>query len=134
MKKLVIGFISILLLTGSSFAQEQQRDRDRDQLRDHLMLKDGKMVQVKEGEEIQLQSQLQLRNGTTVNPDGTYQLKNQKRLQLKDGECLGMDGKKYRTREQFEMRMKNRENRNLKLEKRKKDPNTKQGGKKGKNN
>ena len=121
MKKLFFVLLSIILITGTSLAQEQDQDQDRDmnqdkeqdqkrdmtqdQIKDHLILRDGKMYQVKNGEEIALQNQLRLNNGTVVNPDGTYEFKNKNRKQLRDGECLDMEGKQYRNREQFEHRM-----------------------------
>lgn len=137
MKKITSIFLSLffLMLASGSFAQDQQRDRDRDRLRDHVMLKDGKIVQIQNGEEVQIQNRLQLRNGASVDPDGTYQLRNQKRLQLRDGECLDMDGKRYRNQEQFEKRinaMEKRQMRNKNMNREK--PNVGQAGKRGKNN
>jgi len=115
MRKLLVVLMTILLAT-ITYAQEQQRDRDRDRLKDHVMLKDGKVIRFQNGEELQLQEQIQLRNGISVNPDGSYRLRNEKMLRLREGECMDMDGKRYRDREQFEKRMNMLEKRQMQRE------------------
>ena len=47
--------------------------QDQTRLQEHLMLKDGKMYQVIDQEQIQMNQQLKLQNGAFVNPDGHLQ-------------------------------------------------------------
>jgi len=133
MKKILMMLLPLFLLVGTAFAQDQQRDRDR--IHDHLMLKEGKMIQIKNGEQVMLQTQLRLQNGTVVNPDGTYQLKERKMKQLREGECLNMDGKRYSDQERFENKMNQMKNKEMRMrgQNKNKEKGTKGGGK-GKGN
>jgi len=118
MKKLAFILAFCGLMAGVSLAQDQVRDRDQDriQLREHVMLQDGQMYQIRNGERMQLQNQLKLNNGVAVNPNGTYQSRNGKQLQLRDGECLDMDGKKYRNEERYMHRMERMEKQHMRNE------------------
>lgn len=53
----------------------QDQDRDQIRLQDHLMLKDGKVDQVRDQDQIQLKDQLKLNDGTLVNPDEVFNFK-----------------------------------------------------------
>ncbi|WMN06741.1 DUF6799 domain-containing protein [Marivirga arenosa] len=121
MKKLALVFISMLFLIGTAFAQDQDRDRNQDRVHDHYTLKDGKMYQFKNGEQLMLQNQVRLENGTVINPNGTYQLQNREMKQLRDGECLDMLGKKYRNREHFEKQIKRQRERDMRVKERNKN-------------
>lgn len=110
MKKIFLLLASALFLTGGAvMAQDQDRDRTKQQDRihqeDHLRLKDGSCLIVKKGVETKLQEPLKLTNGTVVNPDGSYQLQNQQRYQLRDGECLDMNGNRYLNQNRFNRRV-----------------------------
>lgn len=102
-------------------AQDQQRDRLR--IHDHLMVRDGKMLQVRDGQEAAVTSPLILNNGATVNPDGTVRMRNGKQLRLRDGECLDMDGNRYASQE----RMQRRFERQDKIQQRQEARNTNRG-------
>ncbi|MBK8088499.1 MAG: hypothetical protein IPK31_11405 [Chitinophagaceae bacterium] len=110
MKKMFFILASALLIAGAGVAQDQiqQKDklqkRDRIHQEDHLMLKDGKLYQVKQGVQSQVQAQVTLQNGTVCNPDGTYQLKDRNQLRLRDGECLDMEGNRYMNQNRFNNR------------------------------
>lgn len=109
----MLVFMFLFIVAGTIMAQDQDRQQDREQIHqeEHFMLKDGQMMQFKEGEQAPLQNSFTLRNGTIVNPDGSYQLRNGRQLRLRDGECLAMDGKKYRSEERFNRQMERREQR-----------------------
>ena len=103
--------VTSLLVVGWLQAQDrdQKRDRDQDRIHQHLMLKDGKMYQIEGQQMTQLQAQQKLANGCVVNPDGTYQFQNKKKQQLKNGECLDMQGNRFKSQQEFQQQMQNRE-------------------------
>jgi ferredoxin-like protein FixX len=105
MKKLFVILLAFVVVTWSLQAQDQTQTQEQTQLQEHLMLKDGKLYQVRNQEQIQLKEQLKLQNGCLVNPDGSYQLQNQKQLKLKNGECLDMSGNRYKTQQEFQQQM-----------------------------
>lgn len=117
MKKMLLVLISLITVGGTALAQDQQKDRDRDRIRlyDHLLLKDGRLYEVKQQTQTQaqtetmLQARVTLKNGTVVNLDGSYQLRNGDRLQLRNGECLNMDGEKFKSQDRFRDRMRVKE-------------------------
>ncbi|MGC8749779.1 DUF6799 domain-containing protein [Hydrotalea sp.] len=120
MKKILLVMMSALMIVGVARAQTQTQDRTQDktqdQLRDqtqkrdrihsedHLMMRDGKLYQVKNGEMLQLREQLRLKNGATIEPNGMYQLANQEKYQLRNGECMDMDGNRYLNQNRFNQR------------------------------
>lgn len=109
MKRLIIMLVSLFLVAGTVVnAQDQDKDQIRKQDRihqeDHLMLKDGSCLLVKQGVPTKIQTQLKLNNGIVVNPDGSYQLQNQQKYQLRDGECLDMNGNRYLNQNRFNNR------------------------------
>lgn len=83
-------------------AQDQQRDRLR--IHDHYMLQDGKMLQIRNGQQTTVTSPQALDNGATVNPDGTVRTRAGRQLRLRDGECLDMEGNRYASRERMQRR------------------------------
>lgn len=139
MKKLVIVLISFIIMAGTGYAQDQVKNQNNEKNHNHFIFKEGKMMQIMEGEQTMLQTQLRLENGTIVNTDGSYNYKNKKMKQLREGECLDMEGIRYRNQEHFENRMNHRYNKEMRMNERNK--NMEQGGikvkgkgKKGKNN
>lgn len=107
--KHIIFLFAILFFAAGSTMQAQDRDRvkkqDRIHLEDHLMLKDGSCLLIKQGSETKLQEPLKLNNGTIIHPDGSYQIKDRERLQLRDGECLDMNGNRYLNQNKFNRRI-----------------------------
>jgi hypothetical protein len=66
MKGIFLFWLAAVVAVLPSLAQ----DRDQTRLQDHLMLKDGKMIQIRDQEQVQLQEHDAEWNGC---PDGTYQ-------------------------------------------------------------
>jgi hypothetical protein len=109
MKKILI--IALLLIAGNQLSAQQpatgDRDRDRlqqkDRLRteDHLMMKDGKMYQVKNGTATALTSAMTLKNGWTVAPNGNCQLANKETFQMRNGQYMDMQGNRYMNQKRF---------------------------------
>lgn len=60
--------------------------------KDHLMMKGGKMIMVKNGKDAIMDKDMTLSNGTKVRKDGTVEMKNGKNLHLQEGEMMDMDG------------------------------------------
>lgn len=83
-------------------AQDQQRDRLR--FNDHYRLQDGKMLQIKDGQQTTVTSPQTLNNGAVVNPDGTVRTRTQRQFRLRDGECLDVDGNRYASQERMQRR------------------------------
>ena len=109
MKKMILVSMSLILLTGTIVAQSQQEEQKTQQNavveKEHLVMKEGKMMHNMDGKEMQMQNDMTLKNGTTVKPDGSYQLRNGKQLHLRNGQCMDMDGKKYRSHQMFQRKM-----------------------------
>lgn len=57
------------------------------------MMKDGKMVSMKEGKESPMTADVKLSNGSVVTPDGTLIMKDGTKRKLKNNECLDNHGK-----------------------------------------
>ena len=109
MKKMLLVSMSLIMLTGTLVAQSQQAEQKTQQnavvKKEHVVMKDGKMVHNMDGKEMQMQNDMQLKNGTTIHPDGTYQLKNGKQLRLRDGQCMDMNGRKYNSQGRMQRQM-----------------------------
>ncbi len=60
--------------------------------REHLMLKDGKMIVVKNGKAMPLEKDITLENGTKVTADGTITLKDGKTSKVGETDMILMDG------------------------------------------
>lgn len=107
MKKMLMILVSLFIVSGGVYAQDQLQKRDKTQKQDrihqqdHLQFENGTLYQVKEGVRTQLQTQLRLKDGTLCNPDGTCTLQNQTQLRLRNGECLDMEGNRYMNQNKF---------------------------------
>ncbi len=64
--------------------------------RDGVMMKDGKMWEVKGGKDTELTHEVTLKNGWRVNSDGRVMMANGQSIQMKEGEILDMSGKVVR--------------------------------------
>lgn len=110
MKKMLMILVSLFIVSGGVYAQDQTQKRDKTQKQDrihqedHLQFENGTLYQVKEGVRTQLQTQLRLKDGTLCNPDGTCTLQNQTQLRLRNGECLDMEGNRYMNQSKFNKR------------------------------
>lgn len=62
---------------------------------DHMMMHDGKMTMMHDGQPSPMTKTMTLRNGTKVMADGTVLLKNGKKTMLKEGQEIGTDGKMH---------------------------------------
>lgn len=98
MKKL-IGLLAFTTLALCSYAQDSTKMQDtsmsssKHMMKDCLIMKDGQVMTVKDGQKTKLDRTMTLANGTTVAPDGTIKWANGKTKLLKEGQCIYMDGK-----------------------------------------
>ena len=95
MKRIMI--LAIGLFLGSAvFAQEKPMDKKMDhkmQMKDCVMMKDGKMMMAKNGDTTAMEKDRTMSNGTMVMTDGMCKMKDGKTMKMADGDCMCMDGK-----------------------------------------
>ena len=59
----------------------------------YVMMKRGKLIEVKNGQKRLVKKDMQLVNETTIHPDGSINASSGQSLQLKEGEYITLDGK-----------------------------------------
>lgn len=59
---------------------------------DGIMMKNGKMMMVKNGKSTLLDQEMSMDNGTKVMPDGTMMKKDGKKMMMKEGQHMDMSG------------------------------------------
>jgi len=59
----------------------------------YVMMKRGKLIEVRNGQKKLVKKDMQLVNETTIHPDGSINASSGQSLQLKEGEYITMDGK-----------------------------------------
>ncbi len=81
---MVLGFTA-----SSSFAQTKM---DCTKMKDCCMMKDGKMMCMKDGKSMPMDKDMTMKNGTKCMTNGECVMKNGKTMKMKEGECMDMDG------------------------------------------
>jgi hypothetical protein len=98
MKKLFIamGCICMLSLTAFttvvSYAQSAGTESKMKEKDGEVMMKDGKMMIMKNGKWEAMTATATMSNGTKVMTDGSVMMKDGKKKMLKNGECMMPDG------------------------------------------
>lgn len=99
MKKLLILF-SVLFISTVAFCQDSSTMKKKDHsmmnhkmMGDCVMMKDGKMMEMKGGKTMSMDKDMTMGNGTVVMTDGTVKMKDGTTKTLADGECVYMSGK-----------------------------------------
>jgi D-lyxose ketol-isomerase len=59
---------------------------------DHVMMKDNKLIQMKDGKMMDLTEDVTLTNGTVIMKDGNVKMKDGTTVMLKNGDYVTMDG------------------------------------------
>ena len=62
-------------------------------MKDCCMMKDGKMMVMKNGKTMPMEKDMVMKNGTTCMTNGECKMKNGKMMMMKEGECMDMSGK-----------------------------------------
>jgi hypothetical protein len=95
MKRLIIIAI-VSLMHISSHAQTKMTEKEDTKLSptktDGFMMKDGKLMQMKDGLSVPVEDSITLKNGSVVLKDGTVKAKDGKTVMLKTGDWIMKDG------------------------------------------
>ena len=94
MKKVFISLFAITLTLGV-FAQDSTMNNMAPKAQQHhegVIMKNGKLLMVKNGQTTQLTTDLTLANGTVVMANGTVKTQDGTITTLKEGDYVGMDG------------------------------------------
>lgn len=92
MKKMLAMLVAVFAVVLIN-AQDTHHAHKNTMKKDCIMMKDGKVVQMKDGTTTDVTSDVTLSNGTVVSADGTVKTKDGKTHMLKDGDCVYMNGK-----------------------------------------
>jgi hypothetical protein len=65
---------------------------DKAMMKDHIMMKDGKVMMIMEGKSMLADKELTLSNGAKVTVDGTVTMTDGKKMMMKEGDMMTMDG------------------------------------------
>lgn len=94
MKKVLVSLFAITLTLGV-FAQDSANAMHKmapKQNHEGVLMRDGKLLMMKNGQTTQLTTDLTLDNGTVVMANGTVKMKDGTTSTLKEGDYVGMDG------------------------------------------
>ncbi len=86
----VMLFIAVALTTSSTSAQTKTKGA---MMEDCCMMKDGKMMHVKDGKAMPMDKNMVMKNGTTCMVNGECVMKDGTKMMMKDGDCIDMNGK-----------------------------------------
>jgi len=59
---------------------------------DHIMMQNGKMVMVKDGNTMPINKDMTMKNGTILMTNGKYKMKNGTAMMMKEGDMMDMNG------------------------------------------
>ena len=91
MKKL-LGILAFAISNLSLFAQEPVQKKDS-VLSYYIMMKDGKLTEVRHGQKKPVTKNITLINETTIHPDGTINVSSGRTKHLHEGEYMTLDGR-----------------------------------------
>lgn len=93
MKKILLTFAAILLTCGV-FAQTESKNNKPASHRhpNGYMIKDGRLMQVKDGNIMLIEKDITLSNGTILMADGNYTVKGKSKAKLNDDEYIDPNG------------------------------------------
>lgn len=93
MKKIILTFAAMLLSFGI-FAQTETTNKAAKQQRNPngFMIRDGRVMQVKDGNLMLIEKDITLSNGNVIMADGNYMIKGKSKAKLNEGEHLDVNG------------------------------------------
>ena len=105
MKKLVTLSV-VLLFTMGLFAQAEkaatktsdqahpatQQNNTHHDMKDCVMMKNGKMMMMKGGKTMPMTADMKMSNGTTISPKGECTMADGTKMMFKNGDCMDMNG------------------------------------------
>jgi len=80
----------VCLTASNSFAQTKT---DSAMMKDCCMMKDSKMMCVKDGKTMPMDKDMTMKNGTKCMVNGECIMKDGTKMKMKEGECMDMNGK-----------------------------------------
>jgi len=95
-KKMISKIFASLLIMVLSFTVNNvkaQAKTDCETMKDCCMMKDGKMMSVKNGKKMPMDKDMTMKNGTKCMTNGDCVMKDGKTMKMKEGECMDMSGK-----------------------------------------
>lgn len=82
--------LALCFTTSNAFAQTKAKGT---MTKDCCMMKNGKMVMVKDGKTMPMDKDMKMSNGTTCMVNGECIMKDGKKMTMKEGDCMDMSGK-----------------------------------------
>lgn len=82
-------FFVATIISTNSFAQAH----DMSKMKDCCMMKDGKMMHIKDGKKMEMKKDMTMKNGTICMKNGECVMKDGTKMKMKNGDCIDMDGK-----------------------------------------
>ena len=97
MKKVLVLLFAMTLTSGvfaqdSTNAMNKMAPKQNMQKHDGIIMKNGKLLMMKNGQTTQLTTDMTLDNGTVVMTNGTVKAKDGSTTTLKEGDYVSMDG------------------------------------------
>ena len=89
--KAAIKLLAVAILTLSFVSTGFNAD-NKEMTKDHIMMKTGKVMMIKEGKSMPLDKELPLSNGAKVTADGTVTMRDGTKTMMKEGDMMGLDG------------------------------------------
>ena len=89
--KTLIKILAVAIVS-LSFASTGFAGDEKAMTKDHMMMKDGKVMMVMGGKTTPVDKDVVLANGTKVTPAGAVTMKDGMKSMMKEGEMMGMDG------------------------------------------
>lgn len=82
-----------LFLMVISFSANAQTSTKTTMMKDCCMMKDGKMMVMKNGKTMPMEKDMVMKNGTKCMTNGECTMKDGKKMMMKNGDCMEMSGK-----------------------------------------
>ena len=79
--------------TDSKMENKMDTKMSHGKQKDCVMMKDGKMMERKDGQTMMMEKDMTFPNGSMVMTDGNMKMKDGKTHMLKEGDCVMMNGK-----------------------------------------
>ena len=91
MNKYFVVFMAMFLLGGHAFANAGMSGEGH-RKKDCVMMKDGKMFVLKDGQKTMMDANITMPNGTMVMKDGTLMMKDGSTKMMNEGDSMDKDG------------------------------------------
>jgi Heavy metal binding domain len=92
-KKMTSVMFAALLILTSSLLANSTFAQNESAMKDCCMMKDGKMMQVKDRKMMPMEKDMVMDNGTTCMVNGECVMKDGKKMKMKEGDCMDVSGK-----------------------------------------